>query len=63
MNAAQFLILGVGVAASVVLFMVMRFPGMRRPQFREHPPFSWWASALSSAGLLAAFALLARLQP
>ena len=62
MNALQILLVGVGSLAALVLFLVMRFPGLRRPQFRGHPPLSLPASVLASVALLVLFLVLAWMQ-
>jgi NADH:ubiquinone oxidoreductase subunit 6 (subunit J) len=62
MNALQILLLFVGSLAALVIFLVMPFPGLRRPQFRGHRPLSLPASVLASVALLVLFLVLAWMQ-
>ena len=62
MNVLKILLLVVGVVASVVVFLLMRYPGMRREQFRRGRAFSVRNSALGALAVLAVFSLIASLQ-
>jgi hypothetical protein len=52
----------VGRVASVVVFVLMRYPSFRRVQFRQYPPFSLWLSLVAAVALLGAFIALALVQ-
>ncbi len=58
MNVAQVLSLGVTVVASVVMFLVMRYPQLRRPQFQGGRSFSIGFSLACALGVFAVFAYL-----
>jgi hypothetical protein len=62
MNVLKMLLLVAGVVASVVVFLLMRYPGMRREQFRQGRAFSMRSSALGALAVLAVFSLIASLQ-
>jgi hypothetical protein len=53
-NVAQVLSLGIAVVASVVLFLVLRYPQLRRPQFQDGRSFS---ASFSLVCALAVFAV------
>jgi len=57
-NAAHGLALSVTTVASVVLFLVMRYPQLRRPQFGGGRAFSFRLSLACALGVLAVFAFL-----
>jgi multisubunit Na+/H+ antiporter MnhB subunit len=57
-NVAQVLALSVTGGVCVVLFLVMRYPQLRRPQFRNGRRFSLGVSLASALGVFAVFALL-----
>jgi len=59
MNAAALLLLVVGAVIAMAVFAVMRFPGARREQFRQHPAFSLWVSTVASVAVLGVFVFLA----
>jgi len=62
-NGAQVLALFVTAVASVVLFLVMRYPAMRRSQFQGGRAFSVTTSLACALGVFAVFAfLILRLQ-
>lgn len=56
------LIVGVAVLASLVVFLVMRFPQLRRPQFRQSGAFSMPVSAACAVGVFALLWLASRIQ-
>ena len=62
MNVAKILILGVGLVASLVVYLLMRHPQLRREQFRNRAPFSISAALLCAAAVLGLFAFMAHLQ-
>ncbi len=63
MNVAQVLALSVTAVASVVLFLTMRYPQLRRPQFQGGRRFSIGLSLACALGVFAVFAfLIVRLQ-
>jgi hypothetical protein len=63
MNAARVVILGAGVVASVVVFLLLRYPGLRRPQFRAGRRFTVLAAAAGGGAVMALFVLIAAVQP
>ena len=63
MNPAHLLILGVGAVASVVVFLLLRRPELRRQQFRHGRRFTLLQSALGATATMAVFVLFALLQP
>ena len=62
MDPASLVILAFGAIASLIVFLLLRFPRFRRAQFRGHPPFSLPVSALGALLVFAAFALFLLLQ-
>ena len=62
MNILTILIVAAGAVASVVVFLLMRYPGMRREQFRQGRAFSMRSCALGALAVLAVFSLIASLQ-
>ncbi len=58
MNVAQVLALSVTGVACAVLFLVMRYPQLRRPQFQSGRRFSIGVSLACALGVFAVFALL-----
>jgi len=58
MNAARVLVLAVMVVASVVVYLLMRHPGLRRPQFQGGRAFSVSVSLACAVGLFVVFATL-----
>ena len=63
MNVAQVLALCVTAVACVVMFLVMRYPHLRRPQFQGGRSFSIGFSLACALGVFAVFAyLIVRLQ-
>lgn len=59
MNLLKTLILVVGSVASVTVFLLMRYPALRREQFQQGRAFSVTTSALGALALLAVFSLIA----
>jgi hypothetical protein len=53
MDLAQVLIAMIGLGAALVTFCVMRFPQYRRDPFRQYRAFSFGASLLGAAAILA----------
>ena len=53
MDLAQVLIAMIGLGAALVTFCVMRFPQYRRDHFRQYRAFSFGASLLGAAAILA----------
>jgi hypothetical protein len=58
MSAAQLLIAVVGLTASIVTFVLMRYPQHRREQYRGRP-FSVTASLITAAIVLTACLIMA----
>ena len=58
MNVAQLLALSGTTVACVVLFLVMRYPQLRRPQFQNGRRFSIGLSLACAIGLFVVFSLL-----
>lgn len=58
MNAARALVLVVVAVASAVVYLLMRHPGMRRPQFQGGRGFSVGVSLACAIGLFVLFAVL-----
>lgn len=58
MNTAQALVLVVAAVASTVVYLLMRHPGMRRPQFQGGRAFSIGVSLACALGLFVLFAAL-----
>lgn len=63
MNIAQALALLAVAVASVVLFLVMRYPSMRRPQFQDGRAFSVGTSLACALGVFVVFVLIILAQP
>jgi hypothetical protein len=61
-NAAKILIVAVGVVASLAVLLLMRYPQLRREQYRTHAPFSLPTSLLCAGAVLGLLALMAYLQ-
>ena len=61
MNAARVVILAAGAVASVVVFLLLRYSGLRRSQFREGGRIS--VVAAGGGAVMALFALIAAVQP
>jgi multisubunit Na+/H+ antiporter MnhB subunit len=57
-NVAEFLALSVVAVACVVIFLVMRYPQLRRPQFRGSRAFSTGAALAAALGVFVVFSLL-----
>jgi hypothetical protein len=57
-NVPQVLALFVTALASVVVFLLMRYPRWRRPQFQDGRKFSIGLSLACALGVFAVFALL-----
>jgi len=57
-NVAQVLALAGVAVACVVLYLVMRYPAMRRPQFEGGRSFSIGISLACALGVFAVFAIL-----
>ncbi len=55
---AQAFIAVIGLVAAIVTFCLMRFPGYRRPQFRQYGAFSILASLLGAAVILTLVVLM-----
>ena len=53
MDLAQVLIAMIGLGAALVSFCLMRFPQYRRLLFRQYGAFSFGASLLGAAAILA----------
>lgn len=53
MDLAQVLIAIIGLGAALVSFCLMRFPQYRRDPFRQYGAFSFGASLLGAAAILA----------
>jgi hypothetical protein len=63
MNVAQFIALSATAVACVVLFVIMRYPQLRRPQFQGGRSFSIGVSLACALGVFAVFVwLIVRLQ-
>jgi hypothetical protein len=62
MNAPKTLILTVGVFASLSVFLLMRYPQLRREQFRTSKPFSVVASLLCALVVFLLIACMASLR-
>ena len=60
MSAARALVLVVMAVASTVVYLLMRHPGMRRPQFQGRRAFSVGVSLACALGLFVLFAVLTR---
>ncbi len=60
MNALQILIWVVALLLSLVVFLVMRYPDLRREQYRGSDPFSWGQSLLAAFAIFCLLALFAR---
>ena len=58
MDAALLLILGVASIASLTVFLLMRFPRFRRPQFRHYPPASLGSAVLCAVVIFSVLAFL-----
>lgn len=58
MNIAQVLALCVTAVACVVMFLVMRYPQLRRPQFQNGRRFSIGVSLACALGVFVVFALV-----
>ena len=52
MDAAQMLIGVIGLAASIVTFCLLRFPRVRRAQFRQYGSYSLGFSLLGATAVL-----------
>jgi hypothetical protein len=59
MNAARALVLSVVAVAAVVVYLLMRYPGMRRPQFQSGRAFSVGVSLGCAVAVFVVFASLA----
>jgi multisubunit Na+/H+ antiporter MnhB subunit len=57
-NVPQVLALVVTAVASVVVFLLMRYPQLRRPQFQGRRAFSIGVSLACALGAFAVFAFL-----
>jgi len=58
MNAVRALVLVVTAVASLVVYLLMRHPETRRPQFQSGRAFSVGLSLACALGLFALFAVL-----
>ena len=64
MNVPQVLALSGTAVACVVLFLMMRYPQLRRPQFQNGRSFSIGISLACALGVFFVFAwVIVRLQP
>ena len=63
MNAARVVILAAGAVAPVVVFLLLRYSGLRRSQFREGGRISVVAAAAGGGAVMALFAPIAAVQP
>ncbi|MBF0119121.1 MAG: hypothetical protein HQK79_09820 [Desulfobacterales bacterium] len=61
-SPAKILILTVGLVASIVVFLIMRFPQLRRAEFRNRKRFSTIQSSICAALMSFLFMILAMLQ-
>ena len=61
-DSATLLTLAVGMFAALIVFLLMRFPRLRRPQFRDYPAFSITSATVSALLLFGVFLLFALLQ-
>ena len=57
-NVPQVLALVVTAVASIVVFLLMRYPQLRRPQFQGRRAFSVGVSLACALGVFAVFAFL-----
>jgi multisubunit Na+/H+ antiporter MnhB subunit len=57
-NVAQFIALAATAVACVVLFVIMRYPQLRRPQFQGGRSFSIGVSFACALAVFAVFAWL-----
>jgi hypothetical protein len=57
-NSARVVALSVVAVASVVVFLLMRYPGLRRPQFRGGRTFSTGTALAGALGVFAVYAFL-----
>ena len=62
MSLPQVLIVCVGVVASMTTFGLMRYPHLRRAQYRRYGAFSLIMSALGAAGVFFLTVLMALAQ-
>jgi len=62
MNLLQILIVLSGIFASLVTFVLMRYPQTRRVQFRSYAGFSFMNSLLGSLLIFAVFCGIAIIQ-
>ena len=62
MDAASVLILAVAAIVAVTVFLLMRFPNLRRAQFRHYRAFSLRTALACSAAVFGVIALLYFLQ-
>ena len=58
MNITHVLALSVTAVASLVVFLLMRYPGLRRPQFRSGQRFSAGVSLACALGIFVVYAAL-----
>ncbi len=58
MNVVQVLALVVTAVAAVVVFLVMRYPSLRRPQFQSRRSFSIGVSLVCALALFVVLAAL-----
>ena len=58
MNIAQLMALAVVAVASVVVFLLMRYPELRRPQFRERRTFPVPVALACALGVFVVFSFL-----
>ncbi len=58
MNVAQVIALAVVAVACVVMFLLLRYPEMRRPQFRGGRAFSSGLSLAFAFGVFVVFSFL-----
>ena len=58
MNVPQVLALLVTAVAAVVVFLLMRYPQLRRPQFQDGRRFSIGLALTCALGVFAVFAFL-----
>jgi hypothetical protein len=62
MNLLKTFILVVGSVASVIVFLLMRYPRLRREQFQQGRAFSLRISALGALAVFALFSLIVSFQ-
>lgn len=62
LDAAQSLIVGIGLFAAFATFVLLRNPSARRAPYRAAGAFSLFAATISAIGIFGLFLLMAWLQ-